>query len=419
MVALKDSKYASIRRILQRASAASKGNPRTRGILAAGDKPSLSTSGSAPDSGTYNALPSTTASAAAWTPYVAALGGWVAYNANRIFPNCVTKTLGAATGGGSADAYQGTSRIQFYVDGDAFAIALSNSTGTWRLLVDGQYEALAGHANGSATLEYWTVDFSACTVPRKVRKIEIEIPSGTTPLLFGQVYIKKADSLWPPSAEEIGPRVMIVSDSYGADANATVKGDGFTRVLGDYLGIDDVWCQGRSGAGWMRGINSDGGPNPLEAITDITSYDPDLVIYALGYNEEANNTAVVRAGTIGMTTTAAAAAATVAAVRAALPGVVQVVLGPWRAGSGTVRGRQATWDPAITAAVDALLDPYTKTITCIGLQTGSGRVGATASDGNSDYYIDTDNTHPPTVGHAYIGQWLAGKVVNALQSMLS
>ena len=169
----------------------------------------------------------------------------------------------------------------------------------------------------------------------------------------------------------------------------------------------------------MRGINSDVGPTPLEAITDITAWSPDLVIFLLGFNDLNNEGATVRAGVISSATVGAAPLATPQAARAAKPTLPMEFIGPWRAGGGTVRGRQATYEAAEFAAINGIADPLMKTVSMSGVQTGSGRVGATASDGNSDYYIGADNTHPPTVGHAYIGQLLAGRVFNALQSMLT
>jgi len=69
------------------------------------------------------------------------------------------------------------------------------------------------------------------------------------------------------------------------------------------------------------------------------------------------------------------------------------VLTPWRPRSGA--NANNTFDDEFKAAVQA------EGVECVDVRrlfTGTGRVGATANNGNSDVCINTDATHPTQIG---------------------
>lgn len=408
--------------ILTRSRRARLDNLRTRGLMASGDKPTVTQSTTEPNTSTYNRRPNNPTSVADYDQWVAVLGGWKVFASNRIGAYSVTKELSQPTGQGAGISYQGAYRIQFYMDGDwvTFGINCTN-TQNWRLIIDGKYYDMAGFTPSSTGLVYWTLDFSGLSTPRKIRKVEVELQmsSSSNPQTFGRVYVQRTATIWPPSREEIGPRVIILGDSTTLGKNATFYADGWARVLGDYMGIDDLWIGGFSGGGYLVGGNSDGGPNALERITDVTAWSPDLVIVANGSNEQGLDGTTVRAGLINSTNTRVQAQAVFSAIRTALPTVPVLVLGPWRNGSAAERARNPEYDAAIATGVANMNDPLLSYATQIGLFSGSGRVGATAGDGNSDLYISSDGTHSTDAGHNYIARFMEPRAIAALTAIAS
>lgn len=428
----------NINNLLGRARRARFDNLRTRGLMAAGDKPAVTSSATAPTTSTttIQRLPDTPASAADFAPYVKLTGGWPIYSGNQIYTCSVTKTLGAATGGvGTVDAFQTSGRAIFYTDSPIVTFGLSGTvvdgSGNrvpWRLIVDGRYYDYTGFTT-TASPVYWSLDFTAAG-GQKVRRIEIEtqggpaINGGSNGLMpIGRFYIDVKARMWAPPADEVGPRMIVHGDSYtfARQAVTTMMGDGLARVMGDYLGLDDVWCSGFPGGGYIRRGGSNTGDNALERIADATAWSPDLLVIPQGTNDAFNDGTVSAGITISAATTQTQAQAMLTQVRAALPYTPIVVLGPFR--PNVARTLHVSYDNAIAAAVAAVNDPFIRFKSTQGLQTGSGYIGNLKSDGNSDVYLSSDAIHPTDRtnstgdGHDYIGRWASGAVLDALTAM--
>jgi lysophospholipase L1-like esterase len=347
--------------ILARANAAAISNPTTLGDLAAGDRPVVTQSSTEPDLNVHSRLPSSGGSTPSfYDPYRKTVGGWLYGSSNIIYAASVTKNLATAPGGASDVAYQTVVRHYFLMDGDRISFALAGATATpWRLMVDGQYYDRTGFTPGGTGARYWTLDFTASTTPRKLRLICVELqPNANADFNgMGRFYVRKSDTVWAPSAEMIGPHLVVVGDSFAASANATAAGDGFARYMGDQLGLKAVTNSGFSGSGFIRGGNSDAGPNLLERLADIAYQAPSALLIADGFNDMANDGVTLRAGLCNITAFQAQVSAVLSGLRTALPDVPIVIVGPWRSGSSTVRGKSATWAAAVQAAVTALADP--------------------------------------------------------------
>jgi lysophospholipase L1-like esterase len=192
----------------------------------------------------------------------------------------------------------------------------------------------------------------------------------------------------------VGPRVVLVGDSYLAGANGVSGLSTGGGLLSDLLQVPDMWNLSQGGTGYL---NPGATSKARDRIAQVTRLAPQVVIVALGHNDENSTTYPRPALTTEVQTY-------LAALRAALPTTQIIVTGPLTQGSATaayVGVQQAIFGGA-AASADELVD----TITANPF-TGTGRLGTPAHDGNSDLYISEDTVHPTQDGHAYLAWWLS------------
>ena len=402
------------------ARAARVSNPRNNGNTAV--PPTVTVSASAPAS-PYVAFPSAVSSAGSFLAYCAVTGGWVGYNSGYIFPLGATRTIGVATGGGSGNAYQTAHRVIYHTNAAVhYVLFQSSKLVDQRLLVDGQYTGITILATAVNTLQYVKIDFGSASYIG--RRIEFEICGGldsvgsSNLVQFKGWYLAPTDKIWAP---EKGLRVGVFGDSltYGpvyAQVGATQVGNGWARILGDWLGIDDLMQSGLSGTGWLWQA---GGtfPNMLDRVTDITGNSLDLCIIAQGLNDILNIGGTVGSITVSNTTIQARVTEVLTAIRAANPNLPIIVLGPWQVSNNAI---YTTGEAAISAGVTAMADPLIAFVPTVSTswRSGTGKVTATTGDGNADWMACSDNTHWTLNGHSYVGQRAVREVLAAVDSMI-
>ena len=395
-------------------------NPRNAGVHPS--PPTVTVSATAPTS-PFAAFPSSVTSAASYTEFCAITGGWIGYNAQYVFPLATTRTVGVTTGGGSGDAFQTSHRIIYNTSAAVHFFAFQqNRPVDLRLIVDGQYTGVTIQSTAVNTLNYVRIEFGSAL--RSGRRIEIEISggpdaSGSNGLVrFRGWWIAPTEIIWAPNR---GLRVGVFGDSltFGpvlAHVGSTRLNDGFARIMGDWLGVDDLWQSGLSGTGWLwRGGGSF--PNLLDRVTDITGNGFDLAIIAMGANDLFNLGSTVDGITVSTATIKTRVTTVLTAIRAAQPNLPVIVFGPWA--NASAAPNESAVEAAIQAGVTAVNDPlivFRPTIST-GWRTGTGRVTAPAGNGNADWMACSDNTHWTLDGHAYVGNRMAQAVMAAMDEM--
>jgi lysophospholipase L1-like esterase len=403
-------------------------NPRNAGAMST--PPTVTVSTTAP---TTSKLPfGTLTSVADFAPYMEIQGGWGILSGSNLLFKTMTRTVGAATGGSDADAWTGVIRLVFMTDDPSPTIGFSANTSSkvpFRILIDGQYTDVAGYTPAAVnTAYYYKVDTGA---GRKTRRWEIEIQGGieaaggskATQVFRGFYRTDMTYTVWAPSSRSL--RAIQIGDSYtqgplAGQVPVSMLGDGMGRIAGDLLGIGDWWQSGVGGTGYMwRG--SLGLSNALDRLTDVTAWNPDMVVVQMGVNDLANDGAVVDGITISPATLQTRVQTYLAAIRTAKPALPICVTGPWRF-TGTLPATVTAYENAIAAGVAALNDPLVAfaptNANLAAWLTGTGTAGAPSANGNSDAYISaTDAQHPNFAGYAYLGSRTAQAVEACMDTM--
>jgi lysophospholipase L1-like esterase len=191
---------------------------------------------------------------------------------------------------------------------------------------------------------------------------------------------------------QLGPRTIAVGDSWTSGWGSPVPFDGYVQTMGRVLGLGDIWASSVGATGYLT---KDFSMNFAERLdTDVLRYRPSTVIVAGGSLD------------LGRFTTqeiGAAANALFEKIRAALPAVHLIVLGPWVAGGSVWPGLIQVRD-AIHAAALANGGAFIDTTQWF---TGSGNVTAPKGDGNADTFIGPISGHPNLAGYQYLGMRLA------------
>lgn len=228
------------------------------------------------------------------------------------FPQTIAVAAKSVNNGARVTSYC----IDFMYHGAAFDVKSLNITGYFiRVTVDG---TVLGAVGSDTTNQLLPITFPDA----RTRRIRLEM-SGTN---FVGLNIGPNDSVWKPAIS--GPRVIIPGDSYTDGTGATYgSASSWARAFANTLGLDDVWASGSGGTGYMNpGTNPPTTMKMRDRITDVTDYNPDIVIWAMGHNDASYTLAQ----------TQAEAALCFAAVKAANPNAKQIALSPlWGPGPGS------------------------------------------------------------------------------------
>lgn len=324
--------------------------------------------------------------------------------------------------------YQGASATPPYAGGygkvrwattapdlELYLTCTSSRSNGYRLKVDGEYvssSALCDSGSGPNGAHRFVRltwgDGSAAN--RKLRYYELETTSEHG---FGGIRTANTDKPIPwPVAD--GLRVLVHGDSMATTVSDSIAyndylpAPAFTSRLADFLGQPDTWAVNSGATGWIN----DAGGTKLKfnerVIRDVASRYPDVVLECGGLNDAA------------ILTDRAAYQALVedwiAAVLSANPAAIIVLTAPF-CSLGT--NNTSAIYMAIRDLKKAAAAKFPKSCVFIdnmaeGWTTGSGRVGATTGDGNSDLIRGTDQTHFSCYGN----EFFASRVVHALVPLL-
>lgn len=329
---------------------------------------------------------------------------------------------------------QFTGRMAFITDAPVVQIAIGpGSRRKFRIYVDGALASDEAHEFPGTTGGIWTVRLTFPTALPRGRRIDVEIGYDTTfnVSTFGwnTVALPNGHTAWPVDTST-RVKIAVLGDSYTDGSGSSFPAFGWAYELGRQLGgVDvDVLAEGRGGTGYIsagsgRTANSaaNGYNNPYTAgdplrLDNIAAFAPDLLIYALGTNDD------------GLSNAAAdlqpAALYAYQQARTRMPNVPIIVIGPWPAGSGPSANKIAA-ENYIRAAVDLFGDPHCLFVpVCTASPKpwwyGTGRSGAKNGTGPSDWIIGgesgSDATHPTDNGHRFIAARATAEVLSIVRN---
>lgn len=328
--------------------------------------------------------------------------------------------------------------IHFIHTGQVFEVLFAGRDVHVTLVADGKYMAYKFINTNSlgaplATSNCFTrFDFGA----RATRRISVYGGSTQGPCAIA---IGPQDTIqpWVRSDE---PSMCVMSDSYGGGSSANWGMGGPFWEAASLVGIPHIDLNCVGGTGYAP--NNTNASTRLRGNTfgarlpDSVSSAPDLFLTAGGIND--NNSF---AAPPLFNTPAEALAAFNNGVtryyrdlRAALPNSVLVALGPWAPRESVPPNPVAisklqTIRNALQAVggrwifLDNLNGGWSNSSgasappTGRGWQTGTGKVGAPAGDGNADIYVSSDGTHTTVAGNAYLGEVLASNLRAAILAL--
>ncbi|WP_374589475.1 SGNH/GDSL hydrolase family protein [Novosphingobium sp.] len=314
----------------------------------------------------------------------------------------------------------GSGRVRFALDAPSLELYVRcdplNTNGGFRLKVDGKYVRL-GALGIDATvgaMRYIPITWGdGSDRHRKTRHYELEFIQNAG---FGGVRTTNAyrPSPWP---QPDGLRVLVhgdnmvttVVDSASREGAATA-GNGY--ILADLLGQADTWVSNVGGSGWFTPAS----PKTKNWFNDRVGIDvvpaaADVIVETGGLNDSS-------LGTLTQAAAQAAVESWLDTVLAARPDTLIFMTGPIAptiptAGDlkiAAAKAAAAAKYPRNVAYVDNLTDPWF---------FGTGRQGTVVGDGNRDWAIGSDTTHPTIEGHRYLAHRLAKGIAAAIPGLIA
>lgn len=193
--------------------------------------------------------------------------------------------------------------------------------------------------------------------------------------------LKTGNSYGPsPAPQSGGLRVALLGDSF---IESTMG-----RDIGLLLGQSDTWNLGVGSTGLLNDASGTKSTQIERVNVDVIARAPDVIIDTMGFNDGLLVASLTTADYRDLVLD------WVEPVLAAKPATIIFLTGPMSNGTNAnsttskiFLGKQAAAAayPKNIAFIDNMTDPWI---------TGTGRVGAPASNGNADIYISSDGTHP-------------------------
>jgi lysophospholipase L1-like esterase len=310
------------------------------------------------------------------------------------YTNCYRQTgLTIANAAGQIDNLL---RFEFESDTDQLEILVRSEDSThskYRIWVDGELaNATESSVIGPAT-SWRRIKIVFATATN--RRITFEGQEMT----FGGIWALPTRTVWPTS-RDVGPRVIVVGDSWGTSFDTDVKWvwDSYAVVAGRLLNWN-IFPSFVSGTGYLADGFGTGEANyGARFATDVAALSPDIVVFTGGLNDN---------GYSPLTLVQTAITSLFAAAKAALPATRFLVLSPFRSTD--------TYYTAINTIAgylyaQALANGFTFVGQPIEYIQGTGTVAAPTGVGNSDFYTLADAYHLTPAGYEFLGRRLAADI---------
>jgi lysophospholipase L1-like esterase len=282
-----------------------------------------------------------------------------------------------------------TSRNTFSTDADDFEVLAKGDGIESFIWVGGNKAAVTLPATGSLYLVRVQIAGG-----KKLREVQIESAGG-----FGGIRQSPVQSFSRPLSESL--RLMVIGDSITEGAAATFTTRAYANRLAGKLGAYIGGVDGVGGTGYTATFSGTRKAIPERIAGWVASEPVDVCIWAAGINDDPTVPGYSDAILSSLNT-----------VKAHNPNVLNIVFGPFQPRSlATVLPTNAIIAQAARSAGAIYIDNVTQDEI-----TGTGRVGTTASDGNSDWVVSADGVHPTDSGHAYIADWRFAAILRALSA---
>ena len=319
------------------------------------------------------------------------------------YMNFPVATISATLSGGniSGDGRPGNQnatsfQAEFMADAANVSVAFLNSAAPVRFLVEGpetggklQYVSTTGTVvNVGGGTGYANIPFAS----RALRRIVVE---GEQAQAVVGVTVAATEGVYATEGSDI-LRGFYIGASFAEGTGATRVNDNTANVMMGALGIRDRRCSGLGGTGFVQSVSGTkytfGQRLPIDAVMNGPF---DVAFIRASFNDN------------GLSGIQAAADATLRIFRAAYARVPLSVLGCTSGNYGPDAATLAV-EAAVSAAVTAFADPLTIFVPSASDSppsvSGTGKVGATNTTGNSDLYVSgSANPHYATAGHIYDG----------------
>lgn len=296
--------------------------------------------------------------------------------------------------------------FEFETDADQFEVRLvpkDSSAAKYRLWVDGQFVTADPQSAVPSPVApfYLLVNFGS----RANRRIRVE----TAYCELVGLYAHPTCTFWG-SCRPIGPKVVVIGDSFGEGTGSAWWWDSWEMWAGRLLGWNII-PSAVGGTGYTYDGGGGGKVKFEDRFTaDVVPIDPDIVMFSGGINDKDRVTGAQLQ---------AAAESLFNACATQLPSAKRICVGLFPSqGVTSSNSWTVARDALKAAAVDhemLFVDPvgYPNTTSWV---SGNGKVGATNSSGNADYYTSNDGTHPSPDGHKYLGRRVAAELTSLIPS---
>ena len=349
---------------------------------------------------------------------------------NAVYP--VLRSHRAATTG-----WNGVCGLHFVFEGRAFELLMAGERPYITVVADGQLmssKVITTAQSGAALAapnSFKRIDFGSTGV----RRVSVYAVSSRGPCAIA---IGPNDQLqpWDRSAEA---SFAAMSDSYGQALDGTWGISGPFWQAAAQLGIAHIDLDAVGGTGYAPQNTNAETRNPGNAfparLPSSVDTQPDLFLTCGGINDNNSRAAppLFATGADALASFNAAVTRYYRDLRAALPQSVLAATGPWKprqtiptdpveqAKADTIKAAlQSVGGPWIF--LDNLNGGWVNSAGAIGAvsgpwQTGTGKAGAPAGNGNGDVYLGADGTHPNEAGCLYLGTRLATDLRAALLAL--
>jgi len=253
------------------------------------------------------------------------------------------------------------------------------TTNTAMFRVDGRWvtETVPSRAGFTGNSYMSTLTFPS----KKVRRITV---AGTGDVGIVGVRVASTEGVWKPT-DSVSRRVAIIGDSFVNGAGTAPTGasvlETFAPRLAHLMGADDTVLAGIGSTGWVAGLDTGNVPNNyVTRVSTVVAMNPHALIFYGSINDSSAGTGVQAA---------------VEATLAQCTSVPEVyTIGPLKSGFAAACA-------AVAAGTAAAGRQYVDLANFI---SGTGRAGATTGDGNADYWVMADNSHPTHEAHKAIAR---------------
>lgn len=211
--------------------------------------------------------------------------------------------------------------------------------------------------------------------------------------------------VWKPSYSG-EPLAMMFGDSYADGVGANNVRRTLASSVGANLGISNLIASGAGGTGY---INNGSSVKAVTRIADISRFGAlDLLTVAFGINDAGNSQANCQTASEEFWT----------AAMAAQPTAIMACVGPFRApglnpsqgiSDGIKAGFLNVYDPKRMFFIDTFAENW---------QNGTGKIGATTGNGNSDFYIiNSDGVHASDEGQEYLARRMSAAIRAGVEAL--